>query len=216
MELSEVMPRSTSITVTGLLGTYEDCVAWLSKPQNLEGLSFITFLWMGNSIANFSRHSEASAFLARFKSACQLSHIRCNFILSTDICQQECKINNAYDLEKFELRHWLLYGLTHANAVLGRQIFRFEEWKIETEFDPQEHNLHTYYMALCDIHLKVSIGNCPPIVFGKGTRVRIITSGKWSEEIMDEMCKDAALRIQQRWKDESDSYCIYILFAVGR
>src|SRR5690348_8694744 len=101
------MQGSKFVTITGLLGTYEDCVSWLSQPGNISGLSSITFLWMGNSIANFEHHSEASAFLARFKRACQLSHIDCNFILSTDICDQDSTMNEAYNLDKSELQAWL-------------------------------------------------------------------------------------------------------------
>jgi uncharacterized SAM-dependent methyltransferase len=209
------MHGSKFLAITGLLGTYEDCGSWLSQPENLNGLSSVTFLWMGNSIANFRHHSEASAFLARFKSACQLSRIDCNFILSTDICDQDSKMNEAYNLDKSELQAWLLNGLTHANAALGREILRLEDWKIETEFDSQEHNLNTYYTALSDVKLQVTAAKGPPIVFCKGTRVRIITSGKWSEEIMGEMCNDAGFRVQQRWKDEPGAYCLYLLASIG-
>lgn len=215
IKLSEALHESEFLTVTGLLGTYEDCILWLNQPENLNGLSSITFLWMGNSIANFPHHSDASAFLGRFREACQLSRINCSFILSTDICDRSSRMNEAYNLDKPELQAWLSNGLKHANTALGGKVFRFEDWKIITEFDPQEHNLNTYYTALFDIKLNLKSVKGKPIVFSKGTRIPIITSGKWSEEIMGEICVDAGFRIQQRWKDDSRVYCVYHLASIG-
>jgi len=90
---------------------------------------------MGNSIANFYQRSEASAFLARFKSACQFSNIDCNFILSTDICHEEAKIHQAYNLNSPEFVEYLLNALSQANAALGKDVFRLEDWKCESQFD---------------------------------------------------------------------------------
>lgn len=126
-------------------------------------------------------------------------------------------MNEAYNLDKSELQAWLLNGLTHANTALGLEILRHEDWQVETEFDSQEQNLNTYYVALSDVELHVATtrnGDGAPIVFRKGTRVRIITSGKWSEKIMGEMCSDAGFHVQQRWKDESSVYCLYHLASI--
>lgn len=53
------MRDSRFISVAGLCGTYDDCIAWLSNQPDLGDatVSMVTFLWMGNSISNFPHYS---------------------------------------------------------------------------------------------------------------------------------------------------------------
>ncbi|TAQ84793.1 hypothetical protein B7494_g6880 [Chlorociboria aeruginascens] len=205
-QLTDAMTGSQFLTITGLLGTYEDCVSWLARPESLNDLTSITFLWMGNSIANFSHYSQASTFLFRFKKACQQSNIRSQFILSTDICQDRARIYEAYNTKGI-FGEFLLNVLTHANAVMDKSIFCMRDWSCEVEFNAGEHNLHVYVAPRSD--LQICIGEGQTISLSKGERVQIATSGKWTEKVMQELCTDAGLVIHQKWKDQGGSYCVY-------
>ncbi len=95
IELKNAFKESPFITITGLLGTYDDCVAWLSGLKSPRGLGSVTILWLGNSIANLDSQEQASAFLARFGTACQHARLACRFVVSTDICQRDEKVLEA-------------------------------------------------------------------------------------------------------------------------
>lgn len=203
--LTRAMSSSQFVKITGLLGTYEDCISWLSGPNNLQGLSLASFLWMGNSIANFHDYSEAGAFLSKFRKACEQSSLRCQFIVSVDICQKDAKVTEAYSGELTEFQEFLLNGLTHANSAVGHEMFRYEDWSIELELSMDEQGLAMYYTPQRDVHVTTSEG--PAISFPKGQRVKVVTSGKWNDAVMKRMSTQAGLQIQQRWTDVCGDYC---------
>jgi uncharacterized SAM-dependent methyltransferase len=205
LDLTRSMSSLKFVKVTGLLGTYEDCISWLSTPSNLGGLTSVNFLWMGNSITNFHHHSEASAFLSKFRKACEQSSLCCQFFVSVDICQQDEKVFKAYNGELTELRDFILNGLTHVNSVIEYDIFRPEDWSCEFQLSQDEHNLKVYCTPQRDI--QVTMGTGSTILLRKGEGVKIITSGKWTEAVMNQMSTQAGFQIQQRWEDECGDYC---------
>ena len=204
--LTNAMGSSQYVKITGLLGTYEDCVSWLSGPNNLRDLSLASFLWMGNSIANFNHYSEAGAFLSKFRKACEQSSLRCQFIVSVDICQDAAKVAKAYSLDLPEFRDFLLNGLVHSNTAVGHEMFRYEDWSCELELSSDEHGLGIYYAPQRDVEITPS-DEGPIVAFSRGQRVKVITSGKWNETVMKQMGAQAGLHIQGRWKDVYGDYC---------
>jgi uncharacterized SAM-dependent methyltransferase len=213
LELTEGMGSLEFVKATGLLGTYEDCISWLSSLNNLDGLNSVTFLWMGNSIANFHHYSEASTFLSRVRKACEQSSLRCQFLVSVDICQREEKVSKAYSGELRECQDFLLNGLTSANSVIGHDTFHFEDWSHEYQLCVDEHSLKFYYTPQRDIPVTASEGSA--ILLRKGERVHIITSGKWTEAVMNQIATQAGLQIQQRWKDICGDYCKLLLDSIN-
>lgn len=197
------MKGSEFVQITGLLGTYEDCVSWLSSPNDLTGLTSVNILWMGNSIANV-HYSEASAFLSRFRKACDQSSLRCQFLVSVDVCQQEAKVSDAYSLELPEFREFMSNGMWSANSNSGHDIFLPEDWMCGSEFCPDAQSLHLFYTALRDTYVNDVEGST--ISFRKGERVQITTSGKWTEATMNRISKQAGFSIQRKWKDGCDAY----------
>lgn len=169
------MNGSEPVTVTGLLGIYEDCIASLSNPDQVDGLSSATFLWMGNSIVNFDHFSEAGSLLSRFRKACKLSKSRCQFLVSSDICQLLDKVAETYNPELGEFRDFISNRMSHANSALGYNAFRFEDWSCETKLCPERHTLQVYYTSRRDVQITVS-DDGSSIPFTKGQKVRIITA----------------------------------------
>ncbi|KAI0521402.1 histidine-specific methyltransferase [Xylaria bambusicola] len=215
IELRKVFRDCPFITITGLLGTYDDCVAWLAGLKNTSVNGSVTILWLGNSIANVNSQDEASAFLERFGTACQRADLACRFVVSTDICQKNHKVLEAYDVERPEYREFLLNGIEAANLALGYAAFSLEDWQPNSWLDELERNLHFYLTARRDLLVplapeNVDGGNAMNAVkVFKGQRVRIVTSGKWSEEAMRGICSRAGFHIRQQWKDETGDYCEY-------
>ncbi|KAI1387346.1 histidine-specific methyltransferase [Hypoxylon trugodes] len=213
VELRKLFKDSPFITITGLLGTYDDCVAWLTGLKTMRALGSMTILWLGNSIANLDSHDQASAFLARFGTACQHARLACRFLVSTDICQRDEKVLEAYNVGRPEYRDFLLNALDAANLELGYEAFSADDWTPASWLDERERNLHFYLTAKYDVLVPLTsvAEGTDAVTIHKGQRVRVVTSGKWSEEVMGQICGKAGFHIQQRWKDDSGDYCIFLL-----
>lgn len=207
LELRNSFRDSPFITITGLLGTYDDCITWLSGAKNLSEYQSMTILWLGNSIANMDSPEEASIFLERFGTACERAQLACRFIVSIDICQKDAKIKDAYSGP--ELRDWLLNSLETASLALGYDAFSSADWKDSTWMDNHSRTLHVCLAARRDVLIPLpSPSNCSQVVaIHKGQYVTMIRSGKWKEETVGDICEQAGFQMQQRWKDDDGDYC---------
>ncbi|PHH92576.1 hypothetical protein CDD83_6738 [Cordyceps sp. RAO-2017] len=214
VQLRALFKDSPYISLTGLLGTYDDCVAWLAGVGHEPGS--VTIMWLGNSIANLAGQDEASDFLARFRRACDRSAVPCQFIVSVDVCQRRDKVLDAYDAERPKLRDFLLNAPRAANLALGYEALELADWKLVRSLD--ERALTFYLAAVRNVRVEMPPpadgGPAEVLPVAKGQRVRVITSGKWDEPSVDDMCDRAGFRVQQRWRDASGDYCIFLLSSV--
>ena len=191
------------VKVRGLLGTYDDCVAWLASYPKMIIQSSVTFLWMGNSIANL-QPCDASLLLSRFSHVCTKQAIACQFIVAADACTHKTTIMAAYDTTKAPLHDFVLNGLRHANTVLGRGVFQASDWTCAVEFNDHENVLNTYYTPRRDLQVEID-GSA--VDFRQGDRILAITSGKWTEKNMHAVSVNAGLHIADTWRDMSRIYC---------
>ncbi|KAI1109267.1 histidine-specific methyltransferase [Nemania sp. NC0429] len=198
-----------SITVTGLLGTYDDCITWLSGVKLMQECRSVTIMFLGNSFGNMDSHEDASLFLARFRTACLRSHLACRFIISTDVCQNDTKILAAYDIREPALQNFLLNALESANLAFDRQVFNPADWTTATWLDSRKRTLHCYVTAKNDLSasLPVSDNEVEKVSIRKGERVQVITSGKWGKEAMRRISTQAGFQIQDHWEDDDGDYC---------
>ncbi|KAG9703060.1 hypothetical protein KCU60_g6811, partial [Aureobasidium melanogenum] len=97
--LAEV-PQGTfkHVQCHGLLGTYDEGLEWLKKPENAHRSR--TILSLGSSIGNFSR-DEAAKFLTQFS---ETLHPNDTLLLGLDACTDADKVYHAYNDRE---------GLTH-------------------------------------------------------------------------------------------------------
>ncbi|KAI0449216.1 histidine-specific methyltransferase [Xylaria acuta] len=197
------------ITITGLLGTYDDCITWLSGLEMAQGYGSATIMFLGNSFANMESHEEASFFLERFRIACRRAQLACRFIVSTDICQNDTKVLDAYNIHAPELQSFLLHALESANMALDHKAFNAADWTTSTWLDNCERTLHCYVTAKHDllVSLPVSCTEMETVAVRKGERVHVIGSGKWSKEAMGSISEQAGFQIQHYWKDDAGDYC---------
>lgn len=118
--LQDQFHGSTLITVSGLLGTYEDCIRWLvqASTQLPAAATGVTFLWIGNSVAN-TLQSQAGALLTRFHEACRRIYIACAFLITADRYSKVYQLRRAYNPATGFSRTLLYHSLHHANWLLG-------------------------------------------------------------------------------------------------
>lgn len=95
---------------------------------------------MGNSIANFAHISQAGSFLSRFRTACRQADLHCQFLVLTDVCQQEGSIAKAYSPKINGLGGFIMNGLTQTNSFVGYDLFDLQNWGFETEIYSTGHD----------------------------------------------------------------------------
>ncbi|KAJ5884892.1 hypothetical protein N7495_009402 [Penicillium taxi] len=206
-DLIKRMGPTQYVKVRGLLGTYDDCVAWLASDPKMVVQSSVTFLWMGNSIANL-RPDDASLLLSQFSHICAKQGVRCQFIVAADACTHKPTIMAAYDTTKRPLHDFVLNGLRNANTVMGQDVFHVSDWTCAVEFNDRENVLNTYYIPRRDLQLDI---DGIAAEFRKGDKVLAITSGKWIEKDVHAVSVKAGLHVVDTWRDTSSIYCFYRL-----
>ncbi|KAI1430746.1 histidine-specific methyltransferase [Xylaria sp. CBS 124048] len=213
-ELRDSFHDSELITITGLLGTYDDGVAWLNELKCPGFNPSVTIMWLGNSMCNMDNQHQASDFLARFRTACQESQLACRFIVSTDICQKDAKVQAAYNVHGPELRGFLFSALEVANQHLACDVFSYADWMPYAWLDDYDgRTLHVGMVPSRDVSVPLlsADGGAETVVIPKGQLLYLISSGKWSEGDMGAIAGQAGFSIQQRWKDGDGDYCVFLL-----
>ncbi|KAK3179272.1 hypothetical protein K4F52_009243 [Lecanicillium sp. MT-2017a] len=196
---------SSGVQVYGLVGTYEDCIAWLrGNPWPRKQVDLVTLLWLGNSVANYGQ-LEASLVLGQFSRAAQGAGVPCQFLVAVDACQQESRVLEAYDSDQKALRDFILNGLRHANSIMGRDMFNRDQWGFVCRFDAHDHTLRVYYTCHKDTELTVDGHR---LSLASGSEIEAVTSGKWTVGDVQQIAKRAGLRVVDRWCDAEDIYSV--------
>ena len=203
-ELRELFEDCSSIGIAGLLGTYDDCLAWLPHLRQ-RGHTSVTILWLGNSIANMGGHGQASAFLGRFGAICKEADLACQFIVATDTCSDDDKIAKAYDGGSPEYRDFMLNAPEAANRVLGHKAFQVKDWEPDKWMDQNERTLHICMVAQHDVvvELPSAEGTGIRVAMAKGQRVQLATTGKWRADAVAEFCRRAGFLLERQWTDQA-------------
>ncbi|KAI3326431.1 histidine-specific methyltransferase, partial [Xylariaceae sp. AK1471] len=205
-ELKKKFATSHYVHISGLSGTYEDCAEWLANSASLP-VSTVTFLWLGNSVANLTQ-GDASALMGQFHQACIKMGVDCNFLISADGCGVKDRILNAYDPINEPSRKFLFHGLHHANKLLGQEAFKEEEWDAIPEWNKEENELRYSYAPKRDIQL--DLGELS-IEVEKEEPVYYFMSGKWNESQIASIANKAGLSVGKVWRDAHDEYGYYLL-----
>lgn len=207
--LSQAFGQSRYVQMHGLLGSYEDGMRWLATDARDAGgglsqtakVESVTVLWVGNSLANYSR-AEAGALLKGFVRSCGSRQLPCQFFLGLDSCQDLAKMGACYDLSPgSRLERLIMHGLRTANHYLGSEVFDLRKWSARANYDLKEHALYIYYVATHDQRLLVDV-----CVQNFEERILAITSGKWLLRDIEDMCSAEGLQISKSWWSESHDY----------
>lgn len=205
--MKEQFKGAKHIHISGLIGTYDDCAEWLGS-SSLPA-STVTFLWVGNSIANLGQ-SDASFLLADFRHACSKISAECNFLISADGCAVEDRLLKAYSPTEEPSRTFLFHGLHHANRLLGRDFFDEKDWDCICEYDKKQNELHFSYAPKRDLQIDIGLFS---VQFAEGEKVRYFMSGKWCWKQVSALARKAGFEVGNVWRDaegeygESDFFC---------
>ncbi|RAL14979.1 DUF323 domain protein [Aspergillus homomorphus CBS 101889] len=137
----------THVEFHGLHGTYDDAVTWLGHPENRKLPTVI--MSMGSSIGNFDR-SAAAGFLGQFARLLGPDDL---MIIGLDACNDPDKVFRAYNDSKGVTRRFYENGLVHANAVLGFEAFKPEDWDVVTDYNVAEGTHRAFYAPKRDVEI---------------------------------------------------------------
>ena len=181
----------------GLHGTYDDGLEWLRKPENISRPKCI--LSLGSSIGNFSRQ-EAAEFL---KSFTQVMGERDSMLIGVDACQDKDKVFHAYNDKEGKTHEFIRNGLANANAILGKEVFKQEDWEVIGEYDPAAARHQAFYAAVRDMDIE-------GVHFQTGERVRVEESYKYSALQSSQLWQDAGLVPRAIFGNGPGDYRTYI------
>ena len=177
----------------GLFGTYDDGLAWLKRPENVDRPKCV--LWMGSSIGNLDR-TEAADFLLNFTS---ILGPHDSLLIGIDACQDQDKVYHAYNDNVGKTREFYLNGLVHANEILGQEVFKANEWDVIGEYDAEHNRHHAFYCPTKDFNFE---GN----VIKAGTRIKFEDSFKYSPSQINTLWQAAGLMPRAKFGNTSDDF----------
>lgn len=180
----------------GLHGTYDHALEWLKSSAVKDKPKMI--LWLGSSLGNFKRH-EAAHFLAEFGKAIKTGD---TMIIGIDSCKDPSRVYHAYNDSQNVTHDFILNGLTHANKLMGSELFKLDEWEVIGEFDIQAGRHHAFVAPLKDVVVE-------DIKINKGERIRIEESYKYSQEEILKLWEGASLTENAVWSNSKGDYGKY-------
>ncbi|KAL8872531.1 MAG: hypothetical protein Q9174_001851 [Haloplaca sp. 1 TL-2023] len=196
--LAAIPTHYTHVRCRGLLGTYEDGLTWLERPEQQGRPKWI--LSLGSSIGNFAR-DDAASFLQGF--ANKLSG-KDAMVVGLDACQDKDKVYHAYN-DKFGKTHeFLLNGLRHANRLLGKETFQLSDWEVIGEYDEVAGRHQAFYSPIKDVVMD-------GMSIEAGTRIRVEESYKYSIAQSDELWYKAGMVKQACFGNSTNDYHLHIL-----
>ncbi|KAJ5561057.1 Methyltransferase domain of unknown function DUF2260 [Penicillium sp. DV-2018c] len=196
---SEISPESfMHIGLHGLHGTYDDAVDWLKRPENRERPTVV--MSMGSSIGNFDR-TGAAEFLRGFSRLLSPSDF---LLIGLDACKNSEKVFKAYNDSKGITRQFYENGLVHANAVLGFEAFKADEWEILTGYDDREGRHQACYAPKVNATIN-------GITIPKGEKLVFEEAWKYGRDERDELWRSAELISQVEFGNSTDDYHVHLL-----
>lgn len=191
---SEISPESfMHVGFHGLHGTYDDAVSWLQRPENRKRPTVV--MSMGSSMGNFGR-SDAAEFLGGFSKLLKPSDF---MLVGLDACKNAEKVFRAYNDTQGVTRQFYENGLIHANAVLGFEAFKADEWEILTGYDNQEGRHQACYAPKVDVTIN-------GITIPKGEKLVFEEAWKYGREDRDALWRNAHLIPQVEFGNSTDDY----------
>ncbi|OJJ97070.1 hypothetical protein ASPACDRAFT_123798 [Aspergillus aculeatus ATCC 16872] len=188
----------THVEFHGLHGTYDDAMAWLDMPENRKLPTVI--MSMGSSIGNFDRPSAAS-FLGQFARLLGPDDL---MIIGLDACSDPDKVFRAYNDSKGITRQFYENGLVHANAVLGYEAFKLEDWDVITDYNVAEGTHRAFYAPKHDVTINGT-------VIKQGEKLIFEEAYKYSATQREQLWHDAGLIHKVEYENEAGEYHLHIL-----
>ncbi|OQE27226.1 hypothetical protein PENSTE_c004G01583 [Penicillium steckii] len=196
---SEITPESfTYVGLHGLHGTYDDALVWLQKSES--SMRPTVVLSMGSSLGNFPREAAAE-FLGNWSKILKPSDF---LLIGLDACKNPERVYKAYNDSEGITRQFYENGLVHANAVMGYQAFKPDEWEILTGYDEREGRHQAYYSPVVDVVIN-------DIKIRKGTKLLFEEAYKYDRKERDQLCRHSGLISQVEFGNRDNNYHLHLL-----
>ncbi len=189
------VPKGTfkHVQCHGLLGTYDDGLVWLQTPENQQRQKCV--MWLGSSIGNFTR-PQAADFLKSFSKVLREQD---TMLIGVDACQDKDKVYHAYNDKQGITHEFVRNGLDQANRLLGKDVFKQNDWDIIGEYDEAAGRHQAFYCALKDLDIE-------NVHITAGERVRVEESYKYSSLQSSQLWQAAGLVPKAVFGNKSDDY----------
>ncbi|KAK3368897.1 C-type lectin protein [Lasiosphaeria ovina] len=193
------LPVYRHVSCHGLLGTYDDGREWL-KLANVSRQKSI--LSLGSSIGNFER-AEAAAFLKNFADVLNPGD---TMLIGLDGCDSPAKVYHAYNDREGLTHEFVLNGLSHANKVLGQNVFVEADWRVigEYVYDGEGGRHQAFYSPLRDTTVMGEL-------IRPHDRIRVEQSLKYSRDEAQKLWGLAGMAETGHWRHGRDEYGLHML-----
>jgi len=199
------VPEGTfqNVKCFGLLGTYDDGLAWLKEPENIRKPK--TILSLGSSIGNFERN-EAAEFISQFADVLTPMD---NMLIGIDACTDPERVYHAYNDREGLTHEFILNGLKRANELLGYEAFGPKDWKVIGKYN-KEHDRHEAFVApVKDVTIE-------GVVIQAGEEVRIEESWKYNWDQSERLWYDARVSEGAKWVNARGDYGNFVFSSFER
>lgn len=125
-----------------------------------------------------------------------------NFIIGLDTCSDGKKIQEAYMSPPTEA--WAFNALTHANVLMGYDLFILEDWEYRGEYDARTRCFTASFVARhdVDLHLPHTLRR-----FEAGHRLELAHSYKWNRGDLEHLLSSTMVHISREWSNVGATYC---------
>lgn len=192
--ISSLAPLYTSITCTGLWGTFDDVLDWVKAYK----LSTKCWLSLGGVLGNDFFESA----VARMKVWADQMQPQDRMLLSQDGGTDEAAIWNSYGDSEGLFESFQRNGLSHSNRVLGHDWYQPDDWVVERvmETDPI---MHKYVFRAVRNVVCQELG----IDFPEGKKIDCYESFKYGTSVMRKQLALAGLTELGVWESPVSPIC---------
>ncbi|EXJ90617.1 hypothetical protein A1O1_03720 [Capronia coronata CBS 617.96] len=182
----------------GLLGTYDDGLKWLQRPENASRPRAV--LSLGSTLGSFTR-PEAADFLTGFVDALNHGTSRSEpvLIIGLDGCKNGDKVWHAYNDSGNRNDQFIRNVLDSANRILGKDIFRQEEWERRGEWNDNFGRHEQYLVPRRDVEFQGRY-------LKAGEKIFVVSSHKYDSEERRQLWQGADLAELKGWRTPEQDY----------
>lgn len=131
-----------------------------------------------------------------------------SMLIGVDACKDKNKVFHAYNDKEGKTHEFVRNGLTHANAILGKEAFKHLDWEVVGEYDEVAGRHQAFYSAVRDIDIE-------GVRFQAGERVRVEESYKYSAAQSSQLWQDAGLAPRAVFGNSAGDYRTYKIILPG-
>ncbi|EXJ71553.1 uncharacterized protein A1O5_05361 [Cladophialophora psammophila CBS 110553] len=185
----------------GLLGTYDDGLAWLQQSEIAWRARAV--LSLGSTLGSLTR-TEAAEFLAGFAKAVDHSVNGATrseplMVIGVDGCQKGEKVWPAYNDAESRNDQFIKDALDYANQILGKGIFDQDQWDRHGQWNEKIGRHEQSLVPQKDIWFE---DRC----LKAGERVFVVSSHKYDHDDRQRRWQGAGLSLMEGWQHQGTKY----------